>query len=180
MQQDCQHPISSRSSTDEGLSQRGDPSSSDLSSEASVEICMKRRGRHVVQRIMAEFNTMFFGSPSGSVRRQAEGSESNSSDHVAKDCSSSDQVSQECSAIRAREKRAHVRDLSCDDEDDGNQKRRKKFNSTSSTAPQARLLACHFNKHDSKIYGPYNDDKAMARKFKRCGGPGWDDIPRLK
>lgn len=174
---------SPRSSTDEGLSQRGTPSSSDLSSEALVEICMKRRGRYL-QRIMAEFNTMFFGSPSGSpsgsVRHQTEGSESTSSDNVAKDCSSSDQVSQDCSAIRAGEKRAHVRDLSCDDEDDGNQKRRKKFNSTNSTAPQARLLACPFNKHDSKIYGPYNDDKAMARKFKRCGGPGWDDIPRLK
>ena len=171
---------SPRSSTDEGLSQRGTPSSSDLSSEVSVQICTNRRGRHVVQRIMAEFNTMFFGSPSGSVRRQTEGSESTSSDHVAKDCSSSDQVSQDCSAIRAGKKRAHVRDLSCDDEDDGNQKRRKKLNSMNSTVPQARLLACPFNKHDSKIYGPYNDDKALARKFKRCGGPGWDVIPRLK
>jgi hypothetical protein len=171
---------SPRSSTDEGLSQRRTPSSSDLSSGATVEISTKRRERHVVQRIMAEFNTMFFGSPSGSVRRQTEGSESTSSDHVAKDCSSSDQVSQDCSAIRAGKKRAHVQDQSCDDEDDGNQKRRKKFNSTNSTTPQARLLACPFNKYDSKIYGPYNDDKAMARKFKRCGGPGWDDIPRLK
>lgn len=60
-----------RSSTDEGLSRRETPTSSNLGGEAPVKICMKRRVRRVMQRVMAEFDTMFFGSPSGSVRHRS-------------------------------------------------------------------------------------------------------------
>jgi hypothetical protein len=172
-------PASSpQSPTDEeGLSQPETPTSGHLSSEASVKTCTKRR---IPERIIVEFSAEFFSLHSGIVCSQSEGSKITFSNHGAKPCSSSNQVSQGHSAISTGKKRAQPRDLSSEDEDDGDQKRQKKANSTNSATSRAQLLACPFNKYDPRIYGPYNEDKAMVRKFKTCGGPGWEKIHRLK
>jgi hypothetical protein len=152
-------------------------SDEDIDSDVSIIVRTKRR---VLENIMNEAETLLFDNFSATPRCQSEGSESTSSSEVVKPSSSFQQTSQTQSSTSAGKKRAQDHDPFSEDEDDSNEKRQKKSISASLMTARAKLLACPFNKHDPKTYGPYNDDKAMARKFKRCGGPGWDDLPRLK
>ena len=164
-------------SDDGSLSPQETNSNEDIDSDVSITGRTKRR---VLENIMNEVQTMLSGNFSGTLRCRSEGSESTSSSEVVKPSSSFEQTSQTQSSISAGKKRGQDYDPISEDEDDSSQKRRKKPISASSMTARARLLACPFNKHEPKTYGPYNDDKAMARKFKRCSGPGWDDLPRLK
>jgi hypothetical protein len=161
-------------SDDRSLSPEETNSDEDIDSDVSITVRTKRR---VLEDIMNEVRTVYFANFSGTLRCQSEASESTSS---LKPSSSFEQTPQTQSSISAGKKRGQDHDPLSEDEDDNSQKRHKKSISASLMAARARLLACPFNKHEPKTYGPYNDDKAMARKFKRCGGPGWDDLPRLK
>jgi hypothetical protein len=162
-------------SDEEGSSQQEFSSDDDLSSDLSIVAYEKRR---ILDSIMDEFNNTFFSGASGSFRSQSERSEdASSSSNAANQPASSDQGPQGCSSINAGKKRAQSQDPFSEDEDDGGRKREKKSKSASSTTTPARLMACPFNKHDPKTYSASNK---ATRKFRACGGPGWETVARLK
>jgi len=171
---DAQTTSSDRGYSDEeGFSQHEFSSDGDLSSDLSI---VEYEKRHILDSDTDEFNNTFLSSASGSFRRQSERSESASSSNAANQPASFDQGPQGCFSISAGQKRAQSQDPFSEDEDDGGRKREKKSKPASSTTP-ARLLACPFNKHDPKTYSASNK---TIRKFRTCGGPGWETVARLK
>jgi hypothetical protein len=158
---------------EEDFSQQEFLSDDDLSSDLSIVAYKKRR---ILDSVMDEFNNTFSSGASGSFRSQSERS-GDSSSNAANQPTSFDQGPQDYSSISAGKKRAQSQDPFSEDEDDSRQKREKKSKSASSSTAPARLLACPFNKRDPKTYSASNK---AARKFRVCGGPGWETVARLK
>lgn len=167
-----------QSISDEGsFSQRETASDDDIGSDISITM---RKKRSVIESIMNEFYTFFFGKSSCTLHCQGEGSGSTSPSDVTKQSSCFDQLSRSRSSTSTGKKRAQGNEPFSDDEGDSTQKRHKKSTTPSGTAARVRFLACPFNKHDPKIYGPCNEGHDFAHKFRSCGGPGWPTVARIK
>jgi hypothetical protein len=170
--------LSLQSSSDEEISSQQETSSDDdFSSDVAIIVSTKRR---ILESIMNEFSTNFFGNAAGKFRCQSEKSETSSSSNADKLSSSSKEKSEDLSSISAGKKRSADREAFSENEDGCSQKRPKKTTTASSTTARARLLACPFNKHDSSIYSSSNEGQDLAYKFRSCGGPGWPKVARLK
>jgi hypothetical protein len=175
---DGQIPAAIQSPSYEGSPSRQDEfPDHDPSSDVSVIAFVKRR---ILESIMDEFTNIIYGGSSERLRCQSERSQSSSLYDDTKQSSSLETGSKHSSSISSGKKRAEDSNPPSGDEDDGHRKRRKKSVSVSHTTARARLLACPFNKHDPKIYGPCNQGQGTAHKFRTCAGPGWPTVARLK
>jgi hypothetical protein len=166
-----------QSRSDEGSFRRPDVSSDDdSSSDVSITI---RRKRCILNSIMDEYYAIYSRGGSGRLSCKGETSES-TSPHGPASSGSICQQSHVISSISAGKRRTQDRGADSEDDDGGNLKRHKNSSSSFADTARARRLACPFNKHDSKIYSPFNEGQDMALKFRACGGPGWLSTSKIK